>query len=88
MKFLDILKNSFLLALAKLPLNLLIMILTVIVIGAAYTYPVIGGILSFIILYSLCGFLVVFSIYPTIEKLMLIPASEETTKNINDELGE
>jgi uncharacterized membrane protein YesL len=88
MKFLDILKNSFLLALAKLPLNLLVLILTVVIVGGLFTtYPVIGGILSFLILYSFCGFLTVFSVYPTIEKLMLIPASEETNKN-DDALGE
>jgi uncharacterized membrane protein YesL len=76
MKFLDILKNSFLLSLAKLPINILILALITAIFWFSFLYPIIGGILTAIILYSICGFLVVFSIYPTIEKLMLIPATQ------------
>lgn len=85
LKFSDIIKNSFIFALAKLPLNLFIGIL--IGLTSYYTFfkPMIGVAISAIILYAFCGFLVVFSIYPTIEKHMLIPAKKLSDTNENEE---
>ena len=83
-KFMDLIKNSFIFALAKLPLNLFILIIICAVCYFAYHYLVIGLLLTLVLLYAFSGFLVVFSVYPTIEKHMLIPAlklekaSEET----------
>ncbi len=77
LKLIDILKNSFIFALAKLPLNLLILVLIVVISYAAFYYPMIGLLLTALILYAFCGFLVVFSVYPTIEKHMLIPAQKQ-----------
>ena len=77
MKFIDILKNSLIFALAKLPFNVLYL---AIIGGLSYAlliYPVIGAILLFLIFYSFSGFLVVFSVYPTIEKYMLDPVHGE-----------
>ncbi len=83
LKFSQIIKNSFIFAMAKLPLNILILALVGIISYYSFFKPVIGvGILA-LITYSLCGFLVVFSVYPTLEKHMLIPAQKlaETEEN-------
>ncbi|MBO5409385.1 MAG: DUF624 domain-containing protein [Clostridia bacterium] len=77
LKFSDLIKNSFIFALAKLPLNLLIFILVCAISYFAYHYLIIGLALNLLILYAFCGFLVVFSIYPTVEKHMLIPAQKQ-----------
>jgi uncharacterized membrane protein YesL len=76
MKFIDILKNSFIFALAKLPLNLFLLIVIALVIICGAMYPVIAVILMFLLLYAVGGFFVQFSVYPTIEKYMLEPASK------------
>jgi uncharacterized membrane protein YesL len=76
MKFIDILKNSFIFALAKLPLNLFLLIVIGLIILLGAMYPVIMVILLFLVLYAVGGFLVQFSVYPTIEKYMLEPAGK------------
>ncbi len=83
LKFSQLMKNSFIFALAKLPLNLLIIFIVGLVSYFAYRYLVIGFILNIVILYAFCGFLVVFSVYPTIEKHMLIPAQKLENESQN-----
>ena len=77
MKFIDILKNSFIFALAKLPLNVLLLAIILVVNYFAFAYiPTIGIILTAVFLYAFCGFLISFSVYPTIERYMLEPAAD------------
>lgn len=76
LKLSDLIKNAFIFALAKLPLNLLILALVCVICYFSYYYLFIGFLLTIIILYAFCGFLVVFSVYPTLEKHMLIPAQK------------
>ncbi len=78
LKLSAIIKNSFIFALAKLPLNLFVLILVSLISYFSFFKPFIGIVLLILIIYILCGFLVVFSIYPTIEKHMLIPVQEQT----------
>lgn len=85
MKFFDILKNSFIFALAKLPLNLFILILIAAISYFLFHYIVTGLLLTALFLYSFSGFLVVFSVYPTLEKHMLIPAEKQQLKLEQDE---
>lgn len=80
MKFMDILKNSFIFALAKLPLNIFIFAFVSIISYFSFHYIATGMILTVVLLYAFCGFFVVFSVYPTIEKYMLIPATKQQTK--------
>lgn len=86
MKLKDILVNSFIFALAKLPLNIFILVLVCAISYFAFHYIFTGLILTVLILYTLCGFIVTFSVYPTIEKHMLIPAQAEgkTTNQIDE----
>ena len=81
LKFKDILKNSFIFALGKLPLNLLIFVLICTISYFSFHYLVTGMVLTVLLLYSFCGFLVVFSVYPTIEKYMLIPARKQQAQS-------
>ena len=85
LKFSDIIKNSFIFALAKLPLNLFVFILVCAISYLAFFKVLIGPMILALILYALCGFIVVFSIYPTIEKHMLIPAKKLTETVQNNE---
>lgn len=81
LKLVDIIKNSFIFSLGRLPWNILIFaVLAGILLLASLNYLI--GMLAFIlILYSLCGFLVVFSVYPTIEKYMLLPVQNKNEEN-------
>ena len=81
LKFKDILKNSFIFALGKLPLNLLILVFICAISYFSFHYLVTGMILTVLFLYSFCGFLVVFSVYPTLEKYMLIPARKQQAQS-------
>ena len=76
MKLLDIIKNSFLFALGRLPWNIITFALIAVLCYFTFVNYVIGMLVLILILYALCGFLVVFSIYPTIEKYMIIPAKK------------
>ena len=84
MKFIDILKNSFIFALAKLPLNIFLLAIIGIISYFAVAYTVLGVILTAVFLYAFCGFLITFSVYPTIEKYMLEPAAEKDNINEKD----
>lgn len=76
MKLLDIIKNSFLFALGRLPWNIITFALIAVLCYFTFVNYVIGMLVLILILYALCGFLVVFSVYPTIEKYMIIPAKK------------
>ncbi len=78
LKFKDILKNSFIFAIGRLPLSIFICALVCAFCYVAYLRISIGLMLTAVILYALCGFLAVFSVYPTIEKHMLIPAKKRS----------
>lgn len=79
MRFIDIIKNSILFALGKLPLNVLILVLSLLpaILLSSFFHPIILVICFALILYSFGGFMVVYGVYPTIEKYMLIPAKEK-----------
>ncbi len=79
MKFVDIIKNSILFALGRLPWNLITLVLTLLpaYLLSTFFHPIILTLAFALILYSFSGFMVVFSVYPTIEKYMLIPAKEK-----------
>lgn len=76
MKLIDIIKNSFIFALGRLPQSILIFALVLGICFLAFTNFLVGMLVLVLLLYALCGFLVVFSVYPTIEKYMLIPAQK------------
>ena len=76
MKLLDLIKNSFLFALGRLPWNIITFALIAVLCYFTFVNYVIGMLVLILILYALCGFLVVFSVYPTIEKYMIIPAKK------------
>lgn len=90
MKFMDIIKNSLIFALAKLPLNLLVLFLVCAISYVSFRYMVVGMIVTVLLLYALCGFIIVFSVYPALEKHMLIPAynreAEDQKENQNEEI--
>ncbi len=79
MKFIDIIRNSILFALGRLPWNVLTLALVLLpaILLSNFFNPIILVIAFALILYSFGGFLVVYSVYPTIEKYMLIPAKEK-----------
>ncbi len=89
-KFMDIIRNSFIFALAKLPLNLLVLFLVCAISYVAFRYTFVGMIVTLLLLYALCAFIIVFSVYPTIEKYMLIPAHNrevaDPKENQNEEI--
>jgi len=84
MKFMDIIKNSFIFALAKLPLNIMLFVIIGAIACLAAVYSVLGILLTAIFLCTFCGFLVSFSVYPTIERYMLEPAVDRDNINEKD----
>ncbi len=89
LKLTAILKNSLLLAFAKLPLNIFISIICGGVILLSLMYTFFGFIAAFLISLSFIGYVIVFSVYPTIDKYMIEPVTEkdteETEKAFNDD---
>lgn len=93
LKLKDILRNSMLFAIGKLPLNLLVTIICAAVVLASIYYIFIGAILAVIITVSLVGFIIVFSVYPTIDNYLITPAmanveTDETETTFSDEITE
>ena len=88
MKLRDIYRNSFLFAIAKIPLNLIISIICVVLAVGLWLIPLITIFGTLLIAFSLFGFIVVFSVYPTIDKHMISKASpretDETEAVFND----
>lgn len=79
LKLKDIYKNAFIFALGKLPTNLFVTIVCVIIIYISLLIPLITILVAFSILFSLLGFITVFAVYPTIEANMIDkqPISED-----------
>lgn len=92
MKLKDIYKNSFIFAVAKLPLNLFISIVCLALLLGIYLIPIplITLIIFFVMFFSLFGFITVFSVYPTIDKHMISQVEkaeeEEVTSEFSDDL--
>ena len=81
LKLTKMLKNSFIFAIGKLPLNILItFIVGSVLVGCLYVlmYSTLAAALILaVFLVALLGFIIVFSTYPTIDKLMLKRVTEE-----------
>lgn len=88
MKLKDIIKNSFIFALGRLPQNLLTLAIIVAVCYFAFSNFLIGMLVLILLLYAFCGFLTVFSVYPTIEKYMLIPTLKNDKTKETDKTKE
>ncbi len=84
LKLKPLFKNSFIFAIAKLPLNILItVIIALLVVGGLYLFvlsPVALATLLGICGLSIIGFIVVFSTYPTIDTLMLKKAEAQNKR--------
>ena len=80
LKMRHIYQNAFIFALAKLPLNLLISVICIVLMYLICFIPLqaITFLLTFFVWYSLFGFIVVFSVYPSIDKYMLKKAETST----------
>lgn len=80
LKMKHIYQNAFIFALAKLPLNILISAICIVLMYLVCLIPLrpITFLLTFFIWYALFGFIVVFSVYPAIDKYMLKKAEPAT----------
>lgn len=80
LKLSEIYKNSFIFAIAKIPLNLFISIVCTLIAIGVVLIPIVlvPFILWVLILYSLLGFITVFSVYSTIDKHMISKAENRT----------
>ena len=80
LEFSKLFKNSLLFAIGKLPLNILITVLVLVVVVIEHliysSISVIAGIFMPIITLSLIGFIIIFSTYPTIDKMMIQKVSK------------
>ncbi len=72
----DILRNAFLFAFAKLPLNIFISIIVGAVLFASVYYMFYGAIAAFVISLSFVGYVITFSVYPTIDNYLITPAKQ------------
>jgi len=81
----SIYKNAFIFALGRLPVNLLISVICIVLMYLILLFPIpfITFLLSFIIWYVLFGFIVVFSVYPSIDKHMISKAEKKTDDDEN-----
>lgn len=80
LKLRHIYKNAFIFAISKIPLNILITIICLILGLGLYVLsliiPVLGILITLLILFSLFGFIIIFCVYPTIDKYMITVAEE------------
>ena len=69
-------KNAFIFALGKLPLNLMISAICIVLLYTLLLFPIpfLTFLMSFVVWYVLFGFIVVFSVYPTIDQHMISKA--------------
>lgn len=79
MKLKDILKNSAIFAIAKLPLNIFITFVILLILFLSIWYMMVGFILLILITLAFLGFFIVYCVYPTIEALMITPQETETS---------
>lgn len=92
MKLKDIYRNALIFAIAKIPLNIFISLICLILMLAVYIIPIplITILLVIFVLFSLFGFITVFSVYPTIDKHMISkaekPSEEEVTAEFSDDI--
>lgn len=88
LKMKQVYQNAFIFAIAKLPLNILISLICIVLFYLLLLIPIpfITFFLTFIIWYSLFGFIVVFGVYPSIDKHML--SKVEQTPVENEEIEE
>lgn len=85
MKIKDILRNSVIFAIAKLPLNIFITFVILLILFLSIWYMMVGFILLILITLSLLGFFIVYSVYPTIEASMIDPQTPETSAEDRDD---
>ena len=80
LKLRDIYRNALIFTISKVPLNILITIICLVLALGLYVLsliiPILGILIAILIVYSLFGFIIVFSVYPTIDKYMITPAEE------------
>ncbi len=81
LKLKDIIKNAIIFAFAKLPLNILISVILIVLSFAMLYYIAIGAILFIIFGFSLFGYIITFCVYPTIDKLMIKPQNHDDGDN-------
>jgi uncharacterized membrane protein YesL len=81
MKLKDILRNSVIFAIAKLPLNIFITIVIILVVFLSIWYMLPGVLALILLTLSFLGFFIVYSVYPTIESSMITPQLPETSKD-------
>ena len=79
----QIYKNAFIFAIAKLPVNLLITIICAALIFLCMWYvPTVINILLLAIIYlSLLGFITIYGIYPSVDKIMISKAEEDSVSD-------
>ena len=77
LKMRDIYKNALIFAIAKLPMNIFVSAVCVVIFALILLIPIriIAFILTFFIWYALFGFIVVFAVYPSIDKFMIQKAT-------------
>ena len=80
----DIMRNAFLFALAKFPLNIFITIVCGAIIFLSVYYSFVGIILAIIITLSLLGYIIVFSVYPTIDNYLITPSKQMSSEKVNE----
>lgn len=80
LKFGSVYKNALIFAIGKLPLNLMISAICIVLgyILLLIPIPFITFLLGFVVWFSLFGFIVVFSVYPSIDKHMISKAKEKS----------
>ena len=80
LKLRDIYRNALIFTISKVPLNILITIICLVLGLGLYVLaliiPILGLLITLLILFSLFGFIIVFCVYPTIDKYMITPAEE------------
>lgn len=80
LKLRDIYRNALIFTISKVPLNILITIICLVLALGLYVLsliiPILGILIAILIVYSLFGFIIVFCVYPTIDKYMITPAEE------------
>lgn len=84
LKFMHILKNAFIFAFAKLPLNILISVIVFAIVYFSLYNVFLCAIASFFILLSLIGYIIIFSVYPTVDKYLLKPAQQINNVDISE----
>ena len=83
MKIKDILKNGAIFALAKLPLNIFITVILILVAGISVYFSILGIIAALIITIAFMSFFTIYCVYPTIETSMIDVANKIALRDNN-----